>query len=63
MCPMSILYKTWTSACSCRGVAVFKRNCADKQGNQLTAKENHDCCSLNETLLQSELKMAVGSLL
>ena len=60
---MSILYKTWTSACSCRGVAVFKRNCADKQGNQLTAKENHDCCSLNETLLQSELKMAVGNLL
>ena len=26
MCPMSILYKTWTSACSCCGVAVFKRN-------------------------------------
>ena len=26
MCPISILYKTCTSACSCCGVAVFKRN-------------------------------------
>ena len=34
-----------------------------EQGNQLTAEENHDCCSLHETLLQSELKMAFGSLL
>ena len=41
----------------------FKETGADKQGNQLTAEENHDCCSLHETLLQSELKMAVGSLL
>ena len=35
----------------------------DKQGNQLTAEENHDWCSLHETLLENELKMAVGSLL
>ena len=33
MCPMSILYKTWTSACSCYEVAVFKKTGADKQGN------------------------------
>ena len=41
----------------------FKETGADKQGNQLTAEENHDCCSLHETLLQNELRMAVGSLL
>ena len=62
MCPMGRLYKTWTSAYSCSGVAVFKTS-ADKQGNQPTAEENNDCCSLHETLLQNELKMAVGSLL
>ena len=63
MCPMSILYKTWTSACSCCGVAVVKETGADKQGNQLTAEKNHDCFSLHKTLLQNELRMAVGSLL
>ena len=62
MCPMSILYKTWTSACSCCGVAVLEIG-ADKQGNQLTAEENHDYCSVYETLLQNELKIAGGSLL
>ena len=31
----------------------------DKQGNQLTVAENHDCCLLHETVFQSE----VGSLL
>ena len=36
---------------------------ADEQANQLTAEENHDCCSLRETLLQNELLMAVSSLL
>ena len=41
----------------------LKETGADKQDNQLTAKENHDCCSLHETLLQNELKMAVSSLL
>ena len=41
----------------------FKETGADKQGNQLTAEENHDCGSLHETLLQNELRMAVGSLL
>ena len=60
---MSTLYKTWTSTSSCCGVAVFKETGADKQGKQLTAKENHDCCSLHETLLQNELRMPVGSLL
>ena len=25
MCPISMLYKTWISACSCCEVAVFKR--------------------------------------
>ena len=34
-----------------------------KQSDQLTVEENHDCCSLHETLLQNELRMAVGSLL
>ena len=41
----------------------LKETGADKQGNQLTVEENHDCCSLHETLLQNELRMAVGSLL
>ena len=41
----------------------LKETGADKQGNQLTAEEKHDCCSLHEILLQNELKMAVGSLL
>ena len=41
----------------------LKETGADKQDNQLTAEENPDCCSLNETLLKNELKMAVGSLL
>ena len=63
ICPISILYKTWTIVCSCCGVAVFKRNGANKQGNQLTVEEEHDCCSLHKTLLQNELRMAVSSLL
>ena len=41
----------------------LKETGADKQGKQLTAEENHDCCSLHETLLQNELRMAVGCLL
>ena len=41
----------------------LKETGADEQGNQLTAEENHDCCSLHETLLQNELIIAVGSLL
>ena len=28
----------------------LKETGADAQGNQLTAEENHDCCSLHETL-------------
>ena len=41
----------------------FKETGADKQGNQLTAEENHDYCLLHEILIQNELMMAVGSLL
>ena len=41
----------------------LKETGADKQGNQLTVEENHDCCSLHETLLQNKLRMAVGGLL
>ena len=35
----------------------LKETGADKQGNQLTVEENHDCCSLHETLVLNELRL------
>ena len=41
----------------------LKETGGDEQDNQLTVEENHDCCSLQETLLQNELMILVFSLL
>ena len=41
----------------------LKETGADEQVSQLTAEENHDCCSLQETLLLNEQIVAVFSLL
>ena len=60
---MSTLYKTRLVHIVALVQPSLKETGADKQGNQLTVEENHDCCSLHETLLQNQLKMAVGSLL
>ena len=40
----------------------LKETGADEQGNQLTAEENHDCCSLHQTLLQNKLMIVLFSL-
>ena len=65
MCSISILYKTWTNAWICCGVAVFKKKKTgtNQQGNQVPAEENHDCCLPHETLLQNELTMVVWCIL
>ena len=40
----------------------LKETGADEQVSQLTAEGNHDCCSLQETLLLNEQIVAVFSL-